>query len=222
MKRIRPKGKFGLLELRPHVSYRSYWDFDNFLVTSFLHVDNHWEFQNGMEVHTGINFTKEGVVKDFEISEGVIVPAATYNHEEAQLVFFTNKSKPVYISTRHILGGFFGGKSYKNSVAVGIRMGDKFNSEFILNRNDVSLPGGDFNTNIFASRLSYSFSPRIYTQSLIQYNSVTGAWSANVRLGWLNQANTGLFLVFNELHGSEGVSSRSFILKYSRMFDVLR
>jgi hypothetical protein len=222
LKRIRPNGKFGLLELRPHVSYRSYWNFDNFLVTSFLHVDNHWEFQNGMEIHTGINFTTEGVLKDFEISKGVIVPADSYHHREAQLVFFTNKSKPVYISTRHILGGFFGGKRYNNSITAGLRLGDKFNTEVILNRNDVILPGGDFNTNILATRLSYAFTPRIFTQSLIQYNSVTDSWSANIRFGWLNQANTGLFLVFNELHDIDGVSSRSFILKYSRMFDVLK
>ncbi len=43
LKQIRPKNFIGILELRPHISYRSYWDFNNFLVTSFLHVDNHWE-----------------------------------------------------------------------------------------------------------------------------------------------------------------------------------
>ena len=80
LKRLRPDGKFGLLELRPHISYRSYFNFDNFLETSFLHVDNHWEWQNGMEVHTGINFTVEGVVEAFEITEGVVVQPGTYRH----------------------------------------------------------------------------------------------------------------------------------------------
>jgi hypothetical protein len=56
----------------------------------------------------------------------------------------------------------------------------------------------------------------------VQYNNVTDTWSANVRFGWLQQANTGLFLVFNELEDLDGALSRSFIVKYSRMFDVLR
>ena len=222
LQRIRPNGKFGLLELRPHVSYRSYWNFDNFLVTSFLHVDNHWEFVSGTEVHTGINFTVEGVIEPFQISSGIVVPAGTYRHKEAQIVFFTNKSKPVYISTRHVLGGFFGGDRRANTVEVGLRLGDKFTSAFSINRNDITLPAGYFKTNIFLGRVSYSFTPRIFTQSLIQYNSVNDSWSANIRLGWLQAANTGLFLVYNELRNFYGINNRSFTVKYSRMFDVLK
>jgi hypothetical protein len=221
-KAIRMNGKFGLLEVRPHTSWRGYWDFQGQLVTSFLHVDNHWEFTSGTEIHTGINFTTEGVYKAFDIAKGVKIPVGTYNHKEAQIVFFTNQSKPVYISTRHVLGGFFGGKRYSNSITLGLRVGDKFNSEFILNRNDVNLPYGDFKTNIIRSRLSYSFTPRLYVQSLVQYNSVVDAWSANFRIGWLQQANTGLFLVLNATTLKGEPNNRSFIVKYSRMFDVLK
>ena len=222
LKSIRMNNKFGLLEVRPHTSWRGYWDFKGQLVTSFWHVDNHWEFTSGTEVHTGINFTSEGVYKPFEISKGVTVPIGMYNHKEAQLVFFTNQSKPIYISTRHVLGGFFGGKRYNNTVTVGVRFGDKFNSEFILNRNDVNLPYGDFKTNIVRSRLSYSFTPRLFVQSLVQYNSVADVWSANFRFGWLQQANTGLFLVLNATTLKSEPNNRSFIVKYSRMFDVLK
>ena len=154
--------------------------------------------------------------------EGVTVPIGMYDHKEAQIVFFTNQSKPVYISTRHVLGGFFGGKRYNNSITLGVRLGDKFNSEFILNRNDVNLPYGNFKTNIVRSRLSYSFTPRIYVQSLVQYNSVADAWSANFRFGWLQQANTGLFLVLNTTTIKDSPYTRSIVLKYSRMFDVLK
>ena len=94
-KAIRMNNKLGLLEIRPHTSWRSYWDFQGQLVTSFLHVDNHWEFTSGTEIHTGINFTSEGVYKSFDISKGVTVPVGMYNHKEAQIVFFTNQSKPV-------------------------------------------------------------------------------------------------------------------------------
>lgn len=222
LKRIRPNGKFGLLELRPHVSYRSYWGFDNFLQTSFLHVDNHWEWMSGLEIHTGINFTVEGVQESFEIAEGIVVPAGTYRHQEAQLVFITNPSKMFSISTRHVLGGFFGGKRYSNRVTLNVIFGDKFNGAFTLNRNDIELLNGKFNTNIFQSRLSYSFSPRIFTQSLIQYNSLADLWSANIRFGWLQQANTGLFLVYNQVHRDGLINNRSFTIKYTRMFDVLR
>ncbi len=210
------------LENRPHISYRSYWDFDGFQQTGYLHVDNHWVWKNQLELHTGINFTREGVTESFEISEGVVVPTGTYDHREAQLVFSTNPSKPLSFRWFAIKGGFFGGKRWLNSFTVGWRIGDKFNSEYSLSRNDIELPEGDFNTNIFRARLSYSFTPRIFVQSLVQYNSVRDLWLGNFRFGWLQQANTGLFLVFNTGREDGMAANRSFTVKYSRLFDVIK
>ncbi len=220
---LRMNGKAGLLELRPHISYRSYWNYDNRrLETSFLHIDNHWEWQSGIEVHTGINFTKEGVFAPFEISSGVKVPAGSYSHSEVQVVFMTNPSKNISISTRSIIGGFFGGHRASNTATLNIRLGDKFTSEWGINSNIVKLPYGDFNTTILRSRISYSFTPRMYIQSLTQFNNVTDKWSLNFRLGWIKQSNTGLFLVYNENRGIDAFDNRSLTLKYSRMLDVIR
>ena len=55
-KQIRLNGKFGLLEIRPHITYRGYWNFSGFQETSYLHVDNHWAWINGVEIHTGNKF----------------------------------------------------------------------------------------------------------------------------------------------------------------------
>ncbi|MDH5398598.1 MAG: carbohydrate binding family 9 domain-containing protein [Cyclobacteriaceae bacterium] len=230
---LRPDDFIGLLELRPHVSYRSYWNFQGFQETSFLHVDNHWEWKNGMEIHTGINFTTEGVVEPFEIYENIFVPDATYNHQEAQLVFWTNKSKVVSFSTRNNIGGFFGGKRWASLTSLTLLAGDKFNAIFSINHNDIKLPGGHFKADIFGTKVSYSFTPRIYLQSLVQYNNVYDKFSANIRLGWLQQANSGLFVVFNSnrtgnfepyrtLFAGEDVDNRSLIIKYSHVIDVIR
>jgi hypothetical protein len=227
LKKVRMNGKFGLLEIRPHVSYRGYWNFNGFNETSFLHIDNHWEWISGMEIHTGINITSQGVTDPFSIwenSEGtdsVVVASGTYPHTEGQVIFMTNASKPIYVSTRSVFGGFFGGTRYSNSVTLGLRAGDKFNSEFSYQRNDVSLEDGDFITQLFSSRLTYSFTPKIYTQALIQYNSVVDTWSANIRLSILRTANNGLFLVYNESRKIGDLLYRGFTIKYSHMFDIL-
>jgi hypothetical protein len=223
LKQVRPKREMiGLMELRPHVSYRGYWNFSGFYETGFLHIDNHWEWRSGLEIHTGINLTTEGVVEDFEISEDVWVRADTYKHAEAQLVFMTNPSKPVYISIRSIMGGSFGGERYLHSGTLGFRVGDKFNSEFGFSYNDFRLPEGDFVKTIFRGRLSYSFTPRIYLQSLIQYSNISETLFSNIRFGWLQRANTGLFLVYNEGRADYGLENRTFTIKYSRMFDVIK
>ena len=67
LRRIRPKDLWGLHEIRPHITYRGYWGFDDFHETGYLHIDNHWEWRNGLEIHTGVNFSLEGVRDPFEI-----------------------------------------------------------------------------------------------------------------------------------------------------------
>ena len=224
--RYRPKNLMGFLELRPHVSYQGFWKFNGFQETGRWHIDNHWEWKNGYEFHTGINFTKEGVREPFEIYPGVDVLPGTYNHREAQLVFNTNRGAWWSFAARSIIGGFFGGKRFSISPSLSIRAGETFNTEFSLFRNDVDLPRGDFVTNLLRARMTYSFTPRIFLSTLFQYNDRDNIGSINVRFGWLQTANTGLFLVFNDSQTDETGSFqprfRSFIVKYSYLFDLLR
>ena len=81
-------------------------------------------------------------------------------------------------------------------------------------------------TNLVSSRVAYNFSTRVFTQGLVQYNDSVNLWSVNLRLGWLQAANTGLFLVYNDTDGLGDFvpngSGRSLILKYSRLFDLLQ
>ncbi|WP_149275241.1 carbohydrate binding family 9 domain-containing protein [Pareuzebyella sediminis] len=222
---LRPKdANAKILEYRPHISYRGYWNFDDFLETSFLHIDNHFEWKNGTELHTGVNFTTEGVVEAFDISRGksVIVQPGSYNHVESQLVFFTNRSNPFSVNIRSVIGGSFGGTRYQESVTASLRLGDKFNSDFTFLYNNFQLPFGDFTANIFRSQLSYAFRPNIYIQGLIQNNTTNKLWAANLRFGWLQRANTGLFVVWNYNLQDGDPLNNSVIVKYTRMFDLVR
>ncbi|MGB5647886.1 DUF5916 domain-containing protein [Muriicola sp.] len=221
--RFRPKNADSrILELRPHVSYRGYWNFDGFQETGFLHLDNHWEFKSGLEIHTGMNFTTEGVVNPFEISENVIVPAGTYDHTEAQIVFFTNRSKPLSINVRSVMGGSFGGSRYLNSGTLSYRQGDNFNIDLSYQNNRFELPGGSFTANILRTQLSYAFTPSIYLQGLIQNNTVADLWAVNLRFSWLQRANTGLFVVYNHNLREGDPLNNSLIIKYTLIFDLVK
>ncbi|HWP83478.1 MAG TPA: DUF5916 domain-containing protein [Bacteroidota bacterium] len=223
--RYRPSDLMGLHELRPHISYRGFWDFNGFHETGFFHIDNHWEWKNSWEIHTGINFTREGVKSPFMIYPNIVVPARTYDHAEAQLVLITNQGAPLSLRSDINTGGFFGGSRFSKTSTLRFRTDAGFAVQLAWNRNDVNLPVGYFVTNILRLRLSYYFSPSVFLQSLVQYNDRVRTWSANLRFGWLQTANTGLFIVVNELHdfgaGSIGLLDRNIIIKYSQLFDIL-
>ena len=123
-----------------------------------------------------------------------------------------------------------GGERVALTPNLKIRFSETFNAEVNVARNDVDLPWGSFYTTLARTRLSYSFTPRLFVQGLLQYNDRDDLWSTNLRFGWLQQANTGLFVVYTDLHTlidddlvprpRQG-TDRTLVVKFSRMFDVL-
>lgn len=224
--RYRPDNFWGLQELRPHISYRGFWGFDDEKQSSLLHIDNHWEFNTGLEVHTGINFRHETVLNAFELAPGQFVPVGSYDTDELQLVFFTNQGAPLSIDIDAVIGDFFSGKRITIEPTIKYRIGDRFNSELSWNYNRIDLDNGapEFDINVGSLKLAYSFTPKMSLESIIQYDDRTDATAFNVRFSWLQSANAGLYVVYNE--ASQDVlgvdrDQRELIVKFSYIFDVL-
>ena len=225
LRRIRPKDWLGIHELRPHISFNGYWDFDGYQESQFLHFDNHWEWRNGYEVHTGYNFTYEGegVLRD---RAGRLVLPGEYSHTEAQLVFLTDQGDPFSFSTTAIIGGIFGGdrKSVVSTLRAARRGGYL---ELTWDWNGVDLPGGAFVVNLGRLRLSYAPTPHLLLQLLTQYNDRTDHVSSNLRFSWIAQ---GQHRPLRGLRRDRRVRQRSsvraprshLIVKYSYLIDVFR
>ena len=84
-----------------------------------------------------------------------------------------------------------------------------------------------FKENVVGVRLSYFLTPSISIQSLTQYADRVDIWSTNVRFSWLDDAGSGLFVVFNQANGFDTLSAdeprnRSFVIKYSKLLNVAR
>ena len=94
------------------------------------------------------------------------------------------------------------------------------------NRIELPGPGGEFDATLLSSRVGYSFTPALYIQSLVQYNTQTEVWSGNLRFGWVDTAGTGLFVVLNERQSERfaGLTNtlleRTLSIKFSRQLDV--
>jgi len=226
LRRYRPaNSRIGLQEIRPHMSYSSYWNFDGFQETGFLHIDNHLEWKNSAELHTGVNVTTEGLLEPFEIYDGVIIPPGTYHNSELALAFHSNRGAWISFNLSTNIGGFYSGDRVALRPSMRLRLGERFNTELSYVQNDVKLPEGDFITRIGQLRLSYSFTPSVSLEALVQYNNVDDFWSTNLRFSWLQAANTGLFIVYDDIQGfdrySGAVPNRSLTIKYSYLFDLL-
>ena len=168
---------------------------------------------------------KERLFEPFEIFPDVFIPTGVYEYAETELLAQSNRGAPFGVSVRSHFGGFFGGDRVSLSPAVSMRVGEAFNVQLRWNWNDIHLPSGAFVTNLGSVRVSYSFTTRLFVQALMQYNDRADLWSSNVRFGLLSDANTGLFVVYDDIQGLGSArlsgAGRSLTLKYSYLFDLL-
>jgi hypothetical protein len=220
----RPEGALKFQELTPHMSLSRFWNLDGDLETSHLHMHFMGEFLDSSSAGAAFNVRTEGVVEPFTVA-GIPILPGRYDWNEAELTYNTDRSAPISAGIRAIVGGFFDGDIVTLRPTIRARYGEIFNLSLSYSRNDINLPRGSTTTNLTSVNVGYNFSPRVFAQSLLQYNDAAELWAVNLRFGWLQDANTGLFLVYNETEGIDMAmppgAGRSLILKYSYLFDVL-
>jgi hypothetical protein len=216
--------KRGLREWEPHMSYESYWGFDGLHESALLHMDSRLDFENGYSLtSTALNVQWEGLRAPFEVYPGVVVPAGEYRSPYFLTMGNTDRRKWISASMSANVGGFLSGTQVSLAPQVNIREEGRLTSSVRWARNDISLPQGDFVTNLVTARITYNFSTSVNTSTLIQYNDRTRRWSTNLRFNWLRTAANGLYVVYNDTEAFNGLGpvNRTFIVKYSHLFDVL-
>ncbi|MGQ0538233.1 MAG: DUF5916 domain-containing protein, partial [Gemmatimonadaceae bacterium] len=212
-----------LRQWNPHVNYRGYFDLDGNYQSGQIHVDlTEVEFADGGRFGPELNFFHEGLERPFTIAPDRTLPAGDYDWASLALDWSTDPSAPVALNTRGEVGQFYNGRRTGGNATLTVRRGASLTTSLLVDYNDVTLDQGNFVRSLLGFRLGYFFTPRVFAQSLTQYNNQARAWNANVRFGWLNTAGTGLFVVINEGQEADGFfdwvrpQSRSLVVKFTR------
>ena len=215
-----------LRQLNPHTQLTTFWDLDGFKEEQIWHMHLPVDFENGWGFSPLVDVNSEGFQGPFEISPDVVVPAGEYDYVHTEARVSTDSRRTVSFSTNLVLGGFLSGTQTSINNTLRVRSGGKFTASMGWTWQEIDLPWGAFVTNLGQARFNYSFTPQVNFQSLIQYNDRDENWSGYLRFALLNAsgAGSGLFIVYNATQALEGLGpiNRTFIIKYSRQFDVLR
>jgi len=208
----------------PHITYRGYYGFDGKVQSDWLHLDlGQTELNNGGQFGPEVNIYREGLTDTFTIAKGVTLPVGEYHWTSAAWDIGTNPSAPVSFLTKMQAGQFYNGTLYGWTSTTTVR-GAALTASLQFDYNNVHLDQGHFVRSLLGLRVGYFFTPRMFVQSLVQYNNQASVFSANIRFGWLNTAGTGLFVVLNTADNASTLSrwdrpiARSFQVKFTRQF----
>jgi len=170
------------------------------------------------EQFTAILNTSETVVDEgFRLSESVEVPAGRYRADRLNWFAFSSPRRAAVLGSSVTISNFYGGTLMSLGGTLSVAPSPQISFTGGYTRNQVDVPDGGFNADISSLRASYSYSTKLSTNVLVQYNSLQKAFSTNVRFNFIHRPGSDFFIVFTENHGWDGqgweLSDRGTVMK---------
>lgn len=171
--------KYGILQLKTGAGFSYVTNFDNQLVTRELKFSPLGiRFKSGEEIYYTINQQYELLTKDFPIFSGFIIPKDDYTFWYQNIQLLTAGSRNLAGSASFGTGDFYNGNKRDLKLAVNYKVAVPLYIGGTYTQNHVSLPEGDFTTQIYQMNMNILVSPSITLYNYFQYDN------ASERMGW--------------------------------------
>ena len=154
------------------------------------------DFDTGEELSITVSTTGEVLSADFEISDGVTIPAGTYTWERLSIAGETASSRPVYGGFYISTGDFYDGTLLDIELFAIWKPIPLLTLIGSAERNVVDLPAGNFRTDVYTGRLRLNISPDLSASSYVQFDTESRLVGTFSRLHWQATPESDLFLVY--------------------------
>jgi len=227
----RPASLGAVRQFRLEASYDHILTADTgILETKQAQVGFSTEFETSDRLGMTVADNYEFLVRPFEPGPGVVLPVGGYGFRDVEATYQVGAQRRL-TGTVTVRGGeYFNG----NIRSVGFSQGrlaitPELSIEPTLSENWIDTPHGSFHTRLIVSRVTYTFSPRMFFGGLIQYNSAANTVSTNLRLRWEYSPGSELFVVYTEDRDSDplrpdrfdsfsALRNRGLVIKVNRLF----
>jgi TolB-like protein len=182
------------------------------------------EFENSDLFSVDVMENHELLVVPFRVVSDVTIPVGTYDFQDVQVAYSLGPQRRIAGNVSLQRGSFFNG----DITAVGYSSGrveitPQFSVEPSISINRITLPQGAFTAKLISSRVTYTFTPRMFFGGLVQYNSGSDELSSNLRFRWEYQPGSELFVVYTDqrdtaMRSVPILENRAFIVKINRLF----
>ncbi len=178
------------------------------------------DLQNGSLFKFTHRVEFERLDEPFDIQPDQAIPVGDYVFGSISVDFSSDLSRMFSGSLGLRVGEFFDGHQDSYQAGLRFQLGARFSTDVSWEHDDVDLPSGAFSTDLANTIIKYSFSPRMFLNALIQYNSTLDEISSNIRFNFIYKPLSDFFLVYNERRATDGeVIERVLIAKLTYVFD---
>ena len=139
----------------------------------------------------------ENLATDFEIFEGVIIPAGDYAFDQYCLEFESAEFRKISIRGNYCGGEFFDGTQVSTGGQLLWRPNQHLKLVARYDYNDIVLPYGAFITRLASFRADIAFTNRWSWENIFQYDNVSDSLGLNSILRYVPRAGREVVLVVN-------------------------
>ncbi len=176
-----------------------YWDLSGNLETSQINASPlAFRTQSGERLGFSVVTNRDVLSYDFEIAEGVVLPAGPYDFTSFRLEASTASHRPVVIDAGYNFGEFYSGRY--DDVNLGLTLKFKGTATLAFDANLVRgrLPEGRFNENVYQVKADIFLSPDLGLMNYVQFDDISNTLGWSARLRWQISPGNEIFLVYNK------------------------
>ncbi len=190
--------RFGIRQVRIGPEFDYIVNQDNELETRDITVAGRMELDNGERISFEVRRTQENLDEDFDIRDDVIIPIGDYGFTSVRASIETDESKMIAGRFGVTAGNFFNGDRRGFDIRASFKPSGRLAIESQYQFDRVSLPTDEFDVNVLASRITYSFSTTLFAKMFAQWNSEDDVVLTNFLLNYIYRPGSYFFLVFNQ------------------------
>jgi hypothetical protein len=176
-----------------------YTDLDGELETARVELQ---PFGAEFETEDALRLELEGIrdvlTEDFEINDGIVIPAESYDYGRVRLEFNSSLRRAVSAELTFETGSFYDGTRNDVEVEIAWRQSRWFNTSLGYETSHVDLDAGAFTTHLGVWRSNVAFTPDIDWNNFVQFDNQSDTLGWNSRLRWILSPGRDLFIVWNQ------------------------
>ncbi|MBI4539930.1 MAG: carbohydrate binding family 9 domain-containing protein [Gemmatimonadetes bacterium] len=185
-------------ELNPYVEVTYITNPESVLETRTITLGLGSEFLDGGILDLELDDRFERLARPFQVRRDALVPPGAYTFREAVARYGSSAARPLAGSVSWSAGGYFNGTRNSVSAEAVWRPHYRWSLELSAQRNAVRLPETAFTADVYAIRLGYAYSTRLFGRAFVQYNGATDQLVTNVRVNFIHAPLSDVFLVLTE------------------------
>lgn len=161
-------------------------------------MHNMFSLESGDVVMLNVRRRFERLAAD-DFIQGRALPAGDYEFSSVDAIVSTNTSRTVSGRANVTLGNFWNGTRTTYGGSLKWKTGPYLTLTPAVSRNDIDLPvtGGRFSTTVTSLNVLGAVSRDLFANALVQWDDVSKALQANIRIDWIHAPGSDLFVVFN-------------------------